>query len=226
MAVEKAKVLVVLSTKFKGKSLSKTYLDKLATRYAAKIETDADVDDYINEREDDIIDAGVEADRRVSAALKKPKEGDKAKTETVENSIDEDDLKDAPAYVKAMMKKMDGMNQTIEAFKAKEVESTLQSRFESHENLKGIPKKLLKGWYPKTEEEFENAVEAASAELKEFAQAEGDNGAGSKRNGFGTDRPGFSGGQQRQAAASGSQTKVPEAITQFTDQLNKQSKKP
>lgn len=216
MAVEKTKVLEVLSTKFKGKSLSKTFLDKLATRYATKIETDADVDDYINDREDDIIDAGTEADRRVSAALKKPKEGDKSeKKEPTE--IDEDELKDAPAYVKALMTQIKGMNDEIKGFKAKEAQQTISKRFESDERLKGIPAKLLKGWYPTTEEEFEDAVTQAAEELKEFVAVEGATGSGKTFGG--TDRPGFSGNQQKQAQAQ--TAKVPDAITQFTDRMNK-----
>lgn len=228
MAIEKAKVLAALSTKFKGKSLSKTFLDKTATRYAAKIETDADMDDYINDREDDILEAGIEADRRVTAALKTPKEGEKGKPAPKEEPvIDEDELKDAPAYVKAMMKTMQGMTDEIKGLKADKAAETISTRFSSDPRLKGIDPKLLKGRFPKTEEEFETAVEEAVEDLKEFVKSDGQQ-EGQKPNGISTklgtgggfgDKPVHTSTSIKTAA---DKTKdVPPEISQFTQNLNK-----
>lgn len=229
MAIDKAKVLATLQLKFKGKSLSKTFLDKTANRYAEKIATDADLDDYINDREDDILAAGEEADRRVTAATKKPKEDDgkggkpDAKNEPV---IDEDDLKDAPPYIKAMMKQMQGMTDTIKGLQAEKAAETIASRFTSDPRLKGIDPKLYKGRIPKTEAEFEATVEEVAEDLKDFVKAEGQQGSGESgkpnpittRLGFG-DKPVHVTPQVKTPAEKTKE--VPPEIHQFTDNLNK-----
>lgn len=217
MAIEKAKVLAVLSTKFKGKSLSKTFLDKTATRYAAKIDTEADLDDYINDREDDILAAGEEADRRVTAATKKiTATVTDPKKEVVE--IDEDELKDAPTYVKALMKKLEGMEAKVLEFQAEKTAGTIEKRFLEDVRLKGINPKLLKGRVPKTEEELEDAINETAEDLKEFVVVEGVKPTGRT---LVSDRPGFAGAKSAGASAGSQTEKVPEAITKFTAGLNK-----
>lgn len=231
MAIEKAKVFAALQLKFKGKSLTKTFLDKTATRYALKIENDADLDDYINEREEDILAAGEEADRRVTAATKKPKEGEGTKPEAkTEPEIDEDELKDAPPYVKAMMKKMQGMADEIKGFKSEKTVESLQSRFLKDDRLKGINPVLLKGRYPKTEEEFEAAVTETAEELKDFikeddGQQQQQQSAQQTKLGGGKavgDRPVHTNINIKPADKS---KDVPAEITQFTDNLNKSQAK-
>lgn len=224
MAVEKAKVLAVFSTKFKGKSLSKTFLDKTATRYAAKIETDADIDDYINEREEDIIEAGVEADRRVTAALKKPAEGDKVdKTKTpAAVEIDDDELKDAPAWAKAIINQNKELVAKVAGFEAQTSEQKLASKFETDERLKGIDKRLFRGRYPKTEEEFEEAVTEAAEELKDFAKPEGGEQQQRRPFGGGIDKPNYGTKpvQQQQPGGKGEVSKtVMDDIKKFTSTL-------
>lgn len=230
MAIEKSKVLAALQLKFKGKSISKTYLEKLATRYATKIETDADLDDYINEREEDIIDAGTEADRRVTAALKKPAEGPKP-TATTETEIDEDELKDAPPYVKVMMKQMQGMTKTIEGLQAEKTVQSLTERFLKDERLKGLDAKLLKGRYPKTEEDFENAVTEAAEDLKDFIKEGGNEQPGANgtpltgvpiQTRLGSaigDRPVHT--PVKASTPASAAKEVPPEIKQFTESLNK-----
>jgi hypothetical protein len=229
MAIEKAKVLAALSTKFKGKSLSKTFLDKTATRYAAKIETEADLDDYINDREDDILAAGEEADRRVTAALKTPAEGGKTKPTPTEQQpvVSEDELTDAPPYVKAMLKQMQGMTDEIKGLKAERTAETISQRFLKDERLKGIDPKLLKGRFPKTDDEFEAAVTEAAEDLKDFIKPEGQEQQQQQQpagittkigRGFG-DKPVH---QTAVKATPADKTKeVPAEIQAFTDNLNK-----
>lgn len=221
MAVDKAKVLAVFSTKFKGKSLSKTFLDKTATRYATKIENDADIDDYINEREEDIIEAGVEADRRVTAALKKPAEGDKPKGTVTAPEIDDEELKDAPAWAKALIKQNKELADKVQGFETKSSQQTLAQKFEADERLKGIDKRLLKGRYPITEEEFENAITETAEELKDFVQpAGGTTNNQQKPFGGGSDKPNYgnkpNGQAQQQAAVSKEAT---DAVKKFTSTL-------
>lgn len=225
--VEEKKVLDSLSTKFKGKSLSKTFLTKTANRYAAKISTDADIDDYINDREDDILAAGEEADRRVTAALKKPKEGDgdkpDPKKEVIE--IDDDELKDAPPYVKAMMKQMKGMSDTITSLQSEKSADAIKNRFISDPKLKGIDPKLLKGRIPTKEEDFETALEETYEDLKDFITTDSGKGGGAGATGLNrqTDRPGFGGGAKPANGGGGAgDVKVPDAIKTFTERVGKQ----
>ncbi len=227
MAIEQAKVLTALSTKFKGKSLSKTFLQKTATRYAAKIDTEADLDDYINDREEDILAAGEEADRRVTAATKKlaaDKAADSPKKDATDVEIDDDELKDAPPYVKALLKSFEGMKSELTTLKAEKTAGTIEKRFLEDPRLKGINSKLLKGRIPKTEEELEAAVEEAAEDLKEFIVAEGDS-KGTGKTSFGSDRPGFSGKANGGGSGSSTTEKVPDAISKFTAGLNKSSQK-
>jgi hypothetical protein len=227
MAIEKAKVLSALQLKFKGKSLTKTFLDKTATRYAAKIENDADMDDYINDREEDIVAASEEADRRITAHTKKledPKKNDRKE----EPEIDEDELKDAPPYVRAMMKSLEGMKTEITGLKAEKTQSTLQQRFLSDERLKGIDPKLLKGRFPTKEEDFETAITEAAEELKEYVKADQSDAADNKQQGLQTkigvggfgDKPVHTNIKPATAAADKSK-QVPPEIKEFTEKLNK-----
>lgn len=231
MAIEKAKVLAALQLKFKGKSISKTFLDKLATRYCAKIETDADMDDYINDREDDILDGAAEADRRVQAATKKPAEGGKPEVKKDVIEVDDDELKDAPPYVKAMMAQMKGMNETINKLNADKTADTLSTRFLKDERLNGLDPKLLKGRFPKTEEEFEDAVTEAAEDLKDFVkeasseqqQQEGTPGKLQTKLGNGAafgDKPVHTTSQVR-TPVDAKAKEVPPEIKAFTESLNK-----
>lgn len=221
MAVDVNKALDNLTTKTKGKSISKTYLKAWATRHATKIENDADIDDYINDRLEDIVEAGVEADRRVNAALKKatPEKIDNPEKDKVE--IDEDELKDAPPYVKAMMKQMQGMSEKIEGFQKEKAASTMSDRFTKHEKFKNIPAKLLNGRIPKEvkdDDEFENIVNEVYEDLKEF---ETNVQQGRATNGRVIDRPGFGNNQRQQSSGGGAKNEATDAVKAFTATMNK-----
>lgn len=167
MAVEKGLVLAAIETKFKGKSLSKTFKDSVATKWAAKIDTEADIDEYINDREDVILEASTEADRRVTEYVKaNPKETKKTeKEETVELPAD------TPDYVKVMMAKMETMGAEISGFKAQNQQKSLEERFKANPDLKGIPEFMFKGRIPKTEEEFDTSVQELKTDYTAFAEA-------------------------------------------------------
>jgi len=88
MAVEKGLVLTAIEAKFKGKSLSKTFKENLATKWAAKIDNDTDIDDYVSDREEIILEAEREANSRVTEAVKKATaKADPAKVTTVEGPV-------------------------------------------------------------------------------------------------------------------------------------------
>lgn len=198
MAVEEKKVSDAIELKFKGKSITKDFKKNLAKSWAAKIDNDADIDAYINDREDIVLEASAEGDRRATAAIKKPNDPTKPTKETLTVEVDEDELKDAPDWAKALIKSNKALNEKVAAFENKSTQQTLAERFQSDERLKNIPKQLLKGRFPKTDEEFEAAIEEATTDLKDFAKAEGNEGG--NKAGFGNDKPRFSGKAGAQAA--------------------------
>jgi len=152
MAVDKGKVLVKLNELFKGKSASKTYKENLASKLADKIETEEDIDTYVDDRADIFLESISEADRRVTEATK-PKP-----TEPVVEPVSDD----APAWFKAHAEKtnkvIEELTGKLTGFEQQQTAKTIEQRFKSDERLKGIPEPAFKGRIPKTEEEFEAAV--------------------------------------------------------------------
>lgn len=172
MAVEKGKVLAELELKTKGKSLTKSFKDKLAAKWADKIESDDDIVAYIEDRMDILEEASGEADRRVSDALKA---AGRKREEGADNGDgkgnDDAGNESIPAWAKQMMDQNKTLQETITAMQQKEKVQSLHDRFKKHEKIKDIPAAFLKGRLPESEEAFEEAVEAAAQEFADF-QAE------------------------------------------------------
>lgn len=174
MAVEKGLVLTAIEAKLKGKSLSKNFKDNLATKWAEKIEDEAGIEAYIADREDLLLEASSEADRRAVAAAKKAKEeAEKTKSTTVE---DEDDIElpsDTPDWAKALMKQNQTLAQKVQSFESQQKSQTIQERFRKDERvsaLKGLPDHAYNGRIPKTEDEYETAVESFINDWKPFLE--------------------------------------------------------
>ncbi|GIZ08370.1 hypothetical protein [Flavobacterium sp. UMI-01] len=207
MAVEKGLVLTAIETKFKGKSLSKTLKDNLATKWAAKIETDADIDEYINDREDIVLEASAEADRRVTEAVKianeKNKEGKDLSKKDDTVILDND----APEWAKALLKQNQDLSEKLEVFQTQNQQKTLEERFKSNPDLKGIPEFMFKGRIPKTEEEFDTAVQELKTDYTTFAEA-------NKLSNLGLDIPG--GGNQKPNPIK---NEVPAEVKAFAEKL-------
>lgn len=169
MAVEKGKVLAAIETKLKGKSLSKNFKDNLATKWAEKIESDDDIDTFIDDREDLLFEASAEADRRAVAAAKKAKETPEKKEEQEEPEIDND----APAWAKALIKQNQTLASRLESFESQQKHQTISERFKKDErisSLKGVQEHMFKGRIPQTEEEYEAAVEEFISDWKPFLE--------------------------------------------------------
>lgn len=205
MAVEKGLVLTAIEAKFKGKSLSKTFKERIAEKWAAKIDTDADIEDYINDREDVILEASTEADRRVTDYVKaNPKEPKKPEEkETVELPAD------TPDYVKVMMAKMESMGAEISGFKAQTQQKSLEERFKANPELKGIPEFMFKGRIPTKEEEFDNAVQELKTDHTTFADA-------NKLTNIGLDQPG---GGNHLGGLNPKSKEVPAEVKAFAETL-------
>lgn len=167
MAVEKGKLLIAINKKFEGKSLSKTFKENLAEKWAVKIDNETDIDAYIDDREDVILEASTEADRRATDAVKKltpSKQEIKTEIKTEEVTID-----DAPEWAKALIAQNKTLEAKINGFETQQTQKTLTERFKSHAELKGIPEFMFKGRIPSTEDELETAVAELKTDYSAFA---------------------------------------------------------
>lgn len=184
MPVEKDKVLAAIELKFKGKSITKTFKDNLATKWAAKIDNDTDIDGYIEDREDVILEAVSEADRRATDAVKKVKaETEPPKKEEIKKEDEEIDLPaDTPEYVKMLMKQNKEISERLNGFETAQQQKSITERFKTDERLKGIPEFVFKGRIPAKEEDFETAVTELATEYSDFAKE-------AKITTFGQDKP-------------------------------------
>lgn len=187
MAVEKGKVRAALDVLFTGKSVSKELKEKYAARWANKIETDEQIEEFVKDREDDVLDASKEADTRATAAANKARQeaasAAAGKTpETEDNNIPDG----APDWFKAYLAKdaeeKKALKEQLGAFESKQKAETLADRFKKDERLKGVPEFMMKGYIPQSEDEFENSVIELSTKYSEHAKDY-------KLAGFGSDTP-------------------------------------
>lgn len=185
MAVDKDKVMSKLNEKLKGRSVTKDYKTKLAEKWAAKIETDDDIESYIDDRTDDILEAAAEADRRAKSAADKAKEeAAKAVKGETPKSEEKVEYPDMPDYMKAFMKNVDDLKSEIGTLKAEKSQQSLADKFKSDERFKNIPESMMKRYIPSKEEDFEaNATELAETWKSLDVQTKG----------FGSDKPNASG---------------------------------
>lgn len=211
MAVEVGKVLTAIETKFKGKSITKQFKTNLATKWAAKIDNDTDIDGYVDDREDVVLEAVREADQRVTDALKKatPPKDDKKPEEEKEIVIDAD----APAWAKALAEQNKTLSEQLKGFQTQQTQQTLTQRFKGDERLKGVPDFILNRSIPKSEEEFESTITDLVTEYSTFAQA-------NKIENLGADiPPGAGGGNTKQ-----NDGKVDADLVKFATTLNETAK--
>lgn len=195
MAVEKGKVLAAIELKFKGKSLTKNFKENIAAKWAAKIETDEEIDAYIEDREDIVLEASTEADRRATQATAKAK-ADAAAAVTGKPETPKDEPAelpdDTPAWAKALMQQNKALADKVDGFERQKQTDSIADRFKKDKRFEGIPAELLHGRYPAKEEDYEAAAEAASTALKPLVEQ-------FKLAGFGKDAP--AGGNGQSAAA-------------------------
>jgi len=185
MAVPKEKVITALNAKLAGKNVSQKLKDSYATRWADKIETEEDIDNFVGDRSDDLLDAQKEADRRATEAGTNARK-EAAKAAAGEPKTDEPEQNklpdDTPPYIKALMAKLEGMEAKVNGFEASKQAETIEQRFLGLEKVKDKPLGIAKRYVPKTEEEFE----AAAAQLEaDFAPVV----AQQQVYGFGLDKP-------------------------------------
>lgn len=170
MAVEKGKVLAAIETKFKGKSLTKNFKENIAAKWAEKIEKDDEIDAYIEDREDLILEASAEADRRAVAAAKKAKE-EAAEAVNPEKEKKPEEVKvddDTPAWAKALIDQNKALSDKINAFEQAGKAKTIAEKFASDDRVKGIPEFIRKGYTPASDDDYETKVTELSEAYKTF----------------------------------------------------------
>lgn len=173
MPVEKGKVLAAIETKFKGKSITKTFKENIAEKWAAKIDNDTDIDDFVNDREDVILEAVSEADRRATDAVKKAKANEPKPNDTNPEPPKDDVIEipaDTPEWAKALIAQNKTLADKVNGFEASQQQKSIAERFKTDERLKGIPEFVLKRAIPSKEEDFEESVTNLAAEYSTFAK--------------------------------------------------------
>lgn len=174
MAVDKGKVKAALDAKFKGKSVSRELKEAYAARWAERIESEEGIEEFINDREEDVLDAAKEADRRATAASNAAKKeaADAITGKTNDKEKEDDDAlpADTPDWAKAIIQQNKALTDRIAGFEQKQQTQTIAERFTKDERLKGIPPELLHGRFPTNEADFEAAVESTVTILKPFVE--------------------------------------------------------
>lgn len=183
MAVEKSKVIARLKALFPKANLSQKRLDALADKLASKPADDADdaaIDLVINDfnsvlsieeiaREDDRVRTLEQKANPNPPTPPAPPTGD-----------------DVPAYVKALLDKLDGVTSDLEALKTGKIietkKQTASELFAKSEVLKRIPEGIRQNWVnrlpvsPETsQEEMDLAVKALEEEYSTLVQVNADN---------------------------------------------------
>lgn len=183
MAVEQGKVIAKLNKLFEGKSVTDTYKKSLAAKWAARIETDEDIDAFVKDREEDVLEASKEADRRATSAVQVAKEA-AAKTVLGEEQkpVEVQTPSDAPEYVKALMAKIEGLTTTVNTLQAAKQTESIAEKFNKDQRVKDVPDWIREGFMPTSDADYEDKVTALATKFNTFAEQ-------NKIASFGNDKP-------------------------------------
>lgn len=165
MAVEKGKVIPVLTEAVKGKGYSKTFIEKMAAKLAEKIEDDDSIQSYIDDRLDILIEADAEADRRATLAVDKAKKPD---TKNDEPTLEDELPADTPSWAKALIAQNKKLEEKVNGFEQQRTAETIEQRFRKDERVKDLPAIAFKGRIPKTEDEFEAFADELATDWKDY----------------------------------------------------------
>jgi len=177
MAVPKDKVAAALGVKYRGKSISKTLVNDLATDWAEKIEDEAGIDEYINNH-DTMINVFIkEADRRATTAAEKArKEASDAaagRQTDDQNQGEETIPTDAPDWFKqfatAQAQQTKVLTDKLAAFEGATQAKTIQERFTKEAKAKGVPDAWIKRSLPGTEADYDTALNDIVTDYTQFA---------------------------------------------------------
>lgn len=207
--VSEGLVLTAINKKFEGKSLTKTFKENLAKKWAVKIDNETEIDSYIDDREDVILEASTEADRRATEAVKKIAPVAKEKIEGEAKTVEEiDETEGMTKFEKMIYQKFNSLESKVVGFETQQTQKTLTERFKSHPELKGIPELMFKGRIPTKEEDFDAYVQELKTDYTTFATE-------NKLSLLGKDTPNNFGGDRKNSG------EVKEASKEDVDKLAK-----
>ena len=222
MAVAKGLVLAAIEKAFKGKSLSKTFKENLSVKWADKIDTEDDIDDFVSERTDEILEASAEADRRANSArikaleeAREDKGGKGNKSDTGNDDDDEELPADTPEWAKQVLKQNAELKRKVESFEQSQSLKGIEERFKNDPLLKGLPKAMFKGRIPQKEEDYESYRDELIEDYKGMMEANPSLPA------LGQDAPPRSSNQQKQQK---NDAKVSPEIEAFVKKNNPEKK--
>lgn len=189
MAVEKSKVIARLKALFPKANLSQKRLDALADKLASKPADDADdaaIDLVINDFNSVLsIEEIAREDDRVRTLEQKANPNPPAPAPTPSPTPTPEPPKgdEVPAYVKALLDKLDGVTSDLEALKTgKAIETKKQTAselFAKSEVLKRIPEGIRQNWVNRidvnSETPFEEQIQALETEYSTLVQVNADN---------------------------------------------------
>ena len=189
MAVEKSKVIARLKALFPKANLSQKRLDALADKLASKPADDADdaaIDLVVNDFNSVLsIEEIAREDDRVRTLEQKanpnPPTPPVPPTPPAPPTPPTGD--DVPAYVKALLDKLDGVTSDLEALKTGKVietkKQTASELFAKSEVLKRIPEGIRQNWVNRidvnSETPFEDQIQALETEYSTLVQVNADN---------------------------------------------------
>lgn len=212
MAVSQDKVMVKLNEIFKGKSITEHYKKAIAPQWAAKIETDEDIDKFIEDRKDEVLEASKEADRRATQAVKDLK--DETVKKITGEPKDEPKTLEAPEgtpeWMKPFLAELKATREELGNLKATKQAETVESKFRAHTAIKDIPESFYKRAIPSKEEDIE-------ATATEIAKEWGEIQTQYKFSSFGNDKPGANRGA---VVKEDAESKPDEAVANFAKAKN------
>lgn len=143
-----------------GANLAKERLqqwtDKISKRFTEEA-TDEEINAYVDDFKDLIIEQAKQDDRLRSLENQKPKpDSTPEPPKSVEQPKDE------------TLELLKALQSEIQGLKTEKLQDTLRNQFLSDEKVKGVPKALLETLAPKSAEDYETAIERANNIALEF----------------------------------------------------------
>lgn len=156
MAVPAEKVKARIKALFPKTNLTASRIDAIAAKLAPKPADDADdaaIDEVINQFNEDsvmTIEELAKLDDKLRQKTAPPKSAAPEETPKEKDETGESD--------NAILAALKALQTEISQMKTEKIQQTLAQRFSQDERLKDVPKAMLKGRVPSTEEDYETSV--------------------------------------------------------------------
>lgn len=206
MAVEQKRIKERLKALFPKVNLSTKRLDAIAAKLSQKPEDEAD-DDAVDAVINDYNENGAVSFEDLARYDDKVRtlEIKAAKAKPAKVEPDEDEPEPSADPLKALLGEFKSLKEEITSLKNEKAQNSLSDRFKSDERLKGVPEFLIKRAVPKTEDEFDAAVEELVNDYKPFAEK-------NKLSAFGKDVPASGTGESTGKVKEASDAEIEELV--------------